>query len=58
MGATADQLHRDARVTAARQLLKESQDADGKQVDAARWWGRLETGLAGVLAAIEEVPPF
>ncbi|WP_176728557.1 hypothetical protein [Planobispora rosea] len=45
-------------MSAARLLLTESQEADGQQVDPARWWGRFETALAGVLDAIEEVPPF
>lgn len=55
--ATAD-LHNDPRVRAAHSLLEKSCAADSEQVNAARWWGRLETALANVLRAIEEEPPF
>lgn len=52
------QLHTDSRVHAARALLNESRRPEASQIEAARWWGRLEQALASVLDAIGEEPPF
>lgn len=54
----ASRLYDDPRVRAAQRLLQESKAADGQQIKAARWWGRLESALTEVLDAIGEVPPF
>lgn len=54
----ADRLRDDPRVRSARTVLEQSREADGGQVEPARWWGRLEAALAEVLDAIDEEPPF
>ncbi|MFC9973618.1 hypothetical protein ACFVH6_22255 [Spirillospora sp. NPDC127200] len=51
-------LRSDPRVEYAQILLHRSREADGQQVSAARWWGRLEAALEGVIDAIKEEPPF
>ncbi len=58
MTTTAQRLGDDPRVMVARAALEESRATTAPHVEAARWWGRLEEVLAGVLDALNEEPPF
>lgn len=51
-------LRNDLRVRQARRVLTESVAEGAEQVDAARWWGRLELALTAVLDMLDEEPPF